>query len=461
MKKRFLVFQLSLWWMPFNIVLSFPSPIFIKHHGSSFQKRMKLSFSFNPPMQNEQDFVQEIRSLRVKQIKEELINAGVDISDVFEKEELVQRLVAFRNSYPKNETSGKTAQNNKEDFEKKSNSSSSIPIESHIPLAFHSLTPEQSVKAKNDNHVFLRPSPGKFPSININLSNSDKSLTLLVDTACSGVVLRPNVVKKYSLPILNIPSTMQAAGGLTTGTSVSKIIRPRLDNGVELEDMMVAVQDIGALPLELDGIIGISFLQQFQYVAFDFENREMILRKTTNLDDSFNYNPLEEEVLAESNCNLCRIGVWTVDVTLDGRGPVKMLLDTGAASTFLNWKGAQDCSLKRDHPLVTRNRDPIGAMGADNMAIELSHRFQVKRRVNFMTSFSIGAFGPLGIDLREMDPLNIDIGDLQVLETLKADGVGGILGSDLLMRCDFLELDFLRGVKKGIPRIRMIKRRIL
>jgi predicted aspartyl protease len=321
----------------------------------------------------------------VKQIKEELMDAGLDTSDVFEKEELIQRLIAFRRNNPDNKTSDKSVLHKKEG-KTYMTSPSSVTAESRIPLAFHSLTPNQSVQAQNDKDVFLRPSPGKFPSININLSKSDKSLTLLVDTACSGVVLRPNVVKKYNLPMLNIPSTMQAAGGLTTGASVSKITSPKLVDGTQLEDMMAAVQDIGALPIELDGIIGISFLQQFQYVAFDFERGEMILRKTASSDVSSNFNPLEKEILTESSCDLCRIGVWTVDVTLDGRGPVKMLLDTGAASTFLNWKGTQDCGLNQDHPLIVRNRDPIGAMGADNMAIELSHRFQTKRRVNFVNS---------------------------------------------------------------------------
>lgn len=445
--------------IPFFTALSFSFPVANLKHHTFYQRTTKLPFYSVPPLQSEQDdFIKEIRSLRVKQIKEELMDAGLDTSDVFEKEELIQRLIAFRKNNPDNKSSDKAVLHKKED-KTYMTSPSSVPAESRIPLAFHSLTPDQSVQAQNDKDVFLRPSPGKFPSININLSNSDKSLTLLVDTACSGVVLRPNVIKKYNLPTLNIPSTMQAAGGITKGTSVSKIVSPTLDDGTKLEDMMVAVQDIGALPVELDGIIGISFLQQFQYVAFNFEKGEMILRKMGSPNGSLNFNPLELEVLAESNCSLCRIGVWTADVILDGRGPVKMLLDTGAASTFLNWKGAQDCSLNRDHPLITRNRDSIGAMGADNMAIELSHRFQTKRRVNFVNTLSIGAFGPLGIDLTEIGPLNIDIGDLQVLETLKSENVGGILGSDLLMRCDLLELDFVSGTKKGIPRIRMIKRR--
>jgi hypothetical protein len=74
-----------------------------------------------------------------------------------------------------------------------------------------------------------------------------------------------------------------------------------------------------------------------------------------------------------------------VDTNLDGSGPVKLLFDTGAAETFLNWKGVQDLNMNRDHPLIQRNRGKNCAMRADNMALEISHRFVLKNRVNFLS----------------------------------------------------------------------------
>ena len=47
-----------------------------------------------------------------------------------------------------------------------------------------------------------------------------------------------------------------------------------------------------------------------------------------------------------------------------------------------------------------------------------------------------------GLDLKQMGHVNIDIGDLPVLEQLKSENVNGILGNDLLMRCDVLHLNF-------------------
>jgi len=379
----------------------------------------------------EQEVLAEIKSMRVREIKQELQSAGVDTSDAFEKDELVKRLVAYRKNKPAAATSG-TATSSKQ----QQTSSSSI---SRVPMDFHSLTPNKSVASKNSN-IFLRPSPGKYPSIQLSVPGQSRPLTLLVDTACSGLVLRPNIVKQYNLPILNGGVSMMAAGGSTHGASMSKLSAVVLDDGTRLDDMMVAGQDIGALPSALDGIIGLTFLNQFKSVTFDFDKGELILCKKNKKGDSIDFTDMK--VLAESETQLCRLGVWTADITLDGRGPVKMLIDTGAASTFLNWKGVGDLNMSRDHPLISRNTEALGAMGADNMALHLSHRFVLKRRVNLASDPSMGAFGPLGIDIQEIGSLNIDIGDLPVLEALKSDNVGGILGSDFLMRCDLLHLDF-------------------
>mmetsp|Transcript_7516 Transcript_7516/g.15580 ORF Transcript_7516/g.15580 Transcript_7516/m.15580 type:complete len:453 (-) Transcript_7516:257-1615(-) len=381
-----------------------------------------------------------INAMRAGAIKAELTAAGIGTSDVFEKEELVLRLATFRKGRPAAPPVAPV-------FRPTAQAPAST---SRVPMRFHSLTPDLSVRSKNSN-VFLRPSPGKYPSININLPNQKRPLTLLVDTACSGIVLRPQIVQQYNLPTFNMGVTMQAAGGTTTGSSAAKLTSATLEDGTQLDEMMVAGQDIGALPGALDGIVGLSFFTQFASVAFDFESQELLLSKHAAKAASFK----EMEVIAECALKLCRIGVWTVDVTLDGRGPVKMLLDTGAASTFINWKGVQDLNMNRDHPLISRNIDAIGAMGADNMALELSHRFVLKRRVNLTSDPSkISAFGPLGLDINEMGSLNIDIGNLPVLEMLKADNVGGILGTDVLMRCDVLEVC----ITQPSPKVRLLKR---
>ena len=200
----------------------------------------------------------------------------------------------------------------------------------------------------------------------------------------------------------------------------------------------VAIQDIGALPHELDGIIGLSFLNQFKSVEFDFRHNELVLSKNAP-----RVIPSGIEVLSEADVKLCRLGVWSIDVTLDGRGPVKMLLDTGAASTYLNWPGVTNLNMNWNHPLISRNSHNLGAMGADNNAMALTHRFVAQRwfQICAVTGSPIW-LSNRGLDLKEMGPVNIDIGDLPVLEQLKGEHVNGILGNDLLMRCDLLRLTF-------------------
>ena len=400
---------------------------------------------FSSSTTNDEELVAEIKSMRVRELKEALIAANVSIDDVFEKDELVKRLVDYRGKEKNAPADGRTKNPAADGDDNRSTNPSGMKAGTtqsttstiSIPMDFHSLTPDKAVHSRNSN-VFLRPSPGKYPSINLNIPGNARPMTLLVDTACSGLVVRPDIVDMYNLPKLNTGVTMTAAGGTMTGASVSQLNKAKLDDGTILDDLMVAGQDIGALPDKLDGIIGISFLDQFKSCNFDFKNSNLILRKKNSSDDSSMAKD-NIEVLAKSHMNLSRIGVWVVDVTLDGRGPVKMLVDTGAASSFLNWEGVSSLNMDRDHALITRNTDAIGVMGADNTALALSHRFVLKRRVNLTSDpSSVGPFDPRGIDITEFGSVNIDIGNLPVLDALKSEGVGGILGSDILMMCDSL-----------------------
>jgi hypothetical protein len=98
----------------------------------------------------------------------------------------------------------------------------------------------------------------------------------------------------------------------------------------------------------------------------------------------------------------------------------------------------------------------MGVMGADNIALALSHRFVLKNSVNLTSDpTKLGPFQPLGVDIQTYGSLNVDIGDLPVLSILQADNVGGIMGNDILMRCDVLHFDLGR---PGSPEICLLNR---
>ena len=73
--------------------------------------------------------------------------------------------------------------------------------------------------------------------------------------------------------------------GSTQGSSVAKwdSYTKLFVHGIEINHANVAAcQDIGALPSGLDGILGLSFLNQFACVDFDFVNDELRLEKTNS-----------------------------------------------------------------------------------------------------------------------------------------------------------------------------------
>ena len=186
----------------------------------------------------------DIRSMRVRDIKSELSSLGISTKDLFEKEDLVKRLLDAR-------------------MNGSSNSMSCDENKLEVPLNLYSLDSAQSVNAVNNDNIFLRPSPGKFGAIKIHHPESQKDLLMLVDTACSGTVLSPSAVSRLGLKLYDTPVTMTAAGGTNLGgTKLSQIDNFMISGRKFDRPMPIAVQDIGGLPNALDGILGLSFLSQ-------------------------------------------------------------------------------------------------------------------------------------------------------------------------------------------------------
>jgi len=397
--------------------------------------------------EDEEQLLDGLKKMRVKEIKEELKAFRLRTNDVFEKDALIMRLFEAKKA-KKNESkprNSSTESPSKKNNKKNNNNSDDI----RIPLEFISLEDMKPIQTRDSRgSVSLTPMAGKFPVITMEIPSSkakdSKMLTMMVDTACSGFVLRPSVVQKHGLPMYGGDGvSMTTAGGTASGTGLSQVNNLKLVDGSEFASFPVAVQDVGALPEQLDGIVGLSFLSQFNSIIFDFPRSELILNK--KLENEMSPSTLEKaniELITDAEMKFCRLGIWAANVVLDGRGPVKMLVDTGATSTYLNWNGVEDMNLSRDHPLVSRNSNPIGALGGNDQVLSLSHRFTLKRRFK-LDGMSTDTFST-GLELTESDEVNIDIGDLPVLQAIQSEGINGILGSDLLFRCDLLRLNLSR-----------------
>ena len=395
------------------------------------------------------DLLGEIKSMRVKELKEELTALGVSTKDAFEKEELVQRLYEARQGTLRSTPAPQNNNGARPSAPPPQSQQPPTPTANNqilvAPLYLTSLEAGTRVAATNGADITVQAKDHPYPSIKIQVTPSngpDFTLNLLLDTACSGIVLRPAVVKHYNLPQLSTPVTMTGAGGVASNTGLTQLENFKLETH-SFGPLPAAVQDIGALPNSLDGIIGLSFLNQFAGAEMDFRRGSLFLFPRGQLPEL----PAEYEIAAEGDMSLIpKLGIYVVDVYLGGRGPVKMLVDSGASDTFLNWKGVEeDLGLPRDSKFLAKLPSPMGAVGSDAVAMELTHRINISSNLNF------GQRLKPGLSLQDNRRLGVDIGNIAILDNLRGDGVGGILGIDAFMRCDTVRMTF-----QGAPTIQFL-----
>jgi predicted aspartyl protease len=376
----------------------------------------------------------EIRSMKVKDLKEALSKLNLSTADVFEKEELVQRLLeARRNGKQRSPPEASPAQ---------TNASNSVIA---APLYFTNMDSNIRVAAINMNGggIQVNPSDQPYPTVEFEVdtqssktSSSKFKLRLLLDTACSGFVLRPSVVERNNLPMMSTPVTMTGAGGTVGATGLTQLSKIWI-GGESFGPLPAEVQDIGALPSALDGIVGLSFLNNFAAVDMDFSNGKLFLHKRGAPVPAVSSE--QGTLVARGRMDMIpQYGIYTVETMLGSRGPVKMLVDSGAASTFLSWGGVSSLGLSRsDNSFVQRLSSPMGAMGSDNIAMQLTHSIGVSSTINLGEPRNTNL---RGLSLAGTKRLRIDIGDIAILESMKSQKVGGILGIDALMRASCVRL---------------------
>jgi predicted aspartyl protease len=375
-----------------------------------------------------------IQAMKVKEIKEELTQLNISSNDVFEKEQLVQRLLKARQQ-------GKRLQ----DFSTKSTSEQNRGRDVIVaPLYFTNMDSNVKVAAVNmDGGIQVNPSDQPYATVEFEVSAESGASTfplrLLLDTACSGFVLRPSVVAKNDLPKMSTPVTMTGAGGTVGATGLTQLSKFSI-GGESFGPLPAAVQDIGALPSALDGIVGLSFLHNFAAVDMDFSNGKLRLYKRASQVPEI--SPDQGTLVARGRMDLIpQYGIYTVETMLGSRGPVNLLVDSGAASTFLSWQGVSQLGLSRnDSSFLQRLSNPMGAMGSDNVAMQLTHRLGVSSTMKLGNPKTSNL---PGLSLSGAKRLEIDIGDIAILESMKSQPVGGILGIDALMRATCVRLVFV------------------
>ena len=305
-----------------------------------------------------------------------------------------------------------------------------------VPLVMLAM---QGVESRGAD-VAMKAAPGMYAAVRCATDGGE--MLLLVDTACSGLVLRPAAAQRLGLQVRAVPSaTMTAAGGTAAAPDVAMLASLRLVGGeqtIEQAGQYAAVQDIGALPTKLDGIVGLSVLERFAAVDIVREPPSLVCHASAPPA------PAGERAAARAPLTRTPLGVFTADTFLNGaRAP--LIVDTGATATVLDWDGARaHMGLTPDKPGVRPARDAAGVMGADGVALALTHRAKV-------SGIALGAREGNLLDEARREVLEIDIGNLPVLAPFKQaageggkPSVAGVLGSDVLLRCATLRFDFQR-----------------
>eukprot|EP00978_Attheya_sp_CCMP212_P011457 scaffold28271_cov60-Attheya_sp.AAC.2 len=300
------------------------------------------------------ELLKKIRAMRVKEIKAELDQMRISSADAFEKEELVQRLWQAR-------------------MQAKLRTDSTRSID--VPLKF----------SNTDGTVSRQATPGQLVTMKASVKGPSSSLPihLLLDTGCRGLILTEPLARQLGLSISPTSDGRGVAyvdelilGNIATYGSVPATVDPNFQ----------------ALPF-FQGIMGWQFLSQFACVELDF--REGVLRLYEGKGGT--KEPHGVQKVGETNLSMTPQGEWMADVWIDGRGPVTMLVDTGAQRSILNWKAVQD---------------GIALESGTNRAISM-----------------VG------------EGLSIAICDIPVLESLRHLGVGGILGCDVMLTCSVVRMN--------------------
>jgi predicted aspartyl protease len=179
-----------------------------------------------------------------------------------------------------------------------------------------------------------------------------KGLTFLLDTGASSSVLDPQLARKLHLP--RVPASMAVLGG---SVPAEESVAPSLNLGpVERDNIPVLLEDLSflqkALPVHIDGIIGLDVLGQSTFVI-DYVARTIHFGPLPALPDAIPLHMAGGLAILDAEVNHL---------------PAHLLLDTGASSLFLFAKSTGEVSDLRIS--VVQQSDTIGE----------SERKQVKLR---------------------------------------------------------------------------------
>lgn len=223
-------------------------------------------------------------------------------------------------------------------------------------------------------------------------------LQFILDTGASTTIVDRSVAQQLKLQGQSVPS--EFLGYLAVGQSTAT---PKV-NVYSLASLQVGKAQVNqlngiglstsALPLKSAGILGLDFLSRFD-IILNPATRQLQLRQASQ--------PVLSDIPLQG-----KFGVMVIpNVSIQGKGPFRFLVDTGAAITSLSVDLAQRLGLA-----VSKETIRVAGLNGETLA----HRARL-----------VG----LSLPTRPIAPLSVVVLNSKVFQTL---GVDGVIGQDILNR---------------------------
>ncbi len=240
------------------------------------------------------------------------------------------------------------------------------------------------------------PAQGIF-TVPVQIKN--QTLSFILDSGASNSILDTQIAGRLGLKGQSVPSDF--LGYLAVGQQFAqqKMMLYRLPPLKVGEAQVSQLFGIGlsttVLPFKTAGILGLDFLSRFD-IILNPQRRSLQLIKPSR--------PVASGIALEG-----RLGVMTTPkVYVNGKGPYRFLVDTGASVTSLSERLAQQLALKTQLDPTLR----VAGLGGQTVA----RRSQLER---------------LNLQTLQFSKLNVLVVNSPVFQTV---GIDGIIGQDILNR---------------------------
>jgi predicted aspartyl protease len=247
-------------------------------------------------------------------------------------------------------------------------------------------------------NIALRQKPGQqLFSIPVTLGKS--RFSFILDTGASNTIIDPRLARQMNLKGKPVPSELLGhlvVGSATPAKEVQVYDLPPLTVGAAQVSRLSGIGlSTTTLPFKTHGILGLDFLSRFD-IVINPQTRMLSLLKTSA--------PVASDVQLQG-----KLGVMILpDVRINGQGPFRFLVDTGAAMTTLAAPLAQKLALVAESTTDLQ----VAGLGGNTQA----------KRTHLQS---------LEMQTQRISELDVLVLDSKVFQTL---GVEGVIGQDILNR---------------------------